>query len=419
MLTIAKEDENKEGIYKNSEYYSIPMGTNLDGIVLGSGYLPNVNVSHTYNLTLRYIDSDDIDQTTDMYAKFYARVNVRGSDIATITFDLDGGTLNNFFINEQSKSRIAKNTSVYIPVPVKDDYAFEGWEIISGEGTIKKNNLNVKSENITIKALWMTSTPFEFDYTGGEQQFIAQYSGYYKLEIWGAQGGSYSSSYYGGYGGYSIGTANLTKGEILYINVGGQGYSNSSNSGPITTAILGGYNGGGTVYPESCCNGHFPSSGGGATHIATLSGLLSKLENEKNSILIVSGGGGGAFGHSNVTLSYIGGNGGGIEGMIGGGQVYDLGGTQDVGYAFGLGGQDYDKSRSAGGGGYYGGKHTGGGSGYIGNILLTDKYMYCYNCTTSDVESTKTYSTTCVEETPTENCAKIGNGYARITYLHN
>ena len=36
-----------------------------------------------------------------------------------------------------------------------------------------------------------------------------------------------------------------------------------------------------------------------------------------------------------------------------------------------------------------------------------------------DVESTKTFTTTCAEETPTENCAKIGNGYARITYLHS
>ena len=58
-----------------------------------------------------------------------------------------------------------------------------------------------------------------------------------------------------------------------------------------------------------------------------------------------------------------------------------------------------------------------GGSGYIGNSLLTDKTMYCYNCTESSEESTKTVSTTCAEETPTENCAKKGNGYARITYI--
>ena len=77
---------------------------------------------------------------------------------------------------------------------------------------------------------------------------------------------------------------------------------------------------------------------------------------------------------------------------------------------------------SGGGAGFYGGAgaygiNGAGGSGYIGNTLLTDKTMYCYNCTESNEESTKTVSTTCAEETPTENCAKKGNGYARITYI--
>jgi len=45
--------------------------------------------------------------------------------------------------------------------------------------------------------------------------------------------------------------------------------------------------------------------------------------------------------------------------------------------------------------------------------------MACFNCKTSNEESTKTISVTCASETPTEDCAKIGNGYARITYLGN
>lgn len=45
--------------------------------------------------------------------------------------------------------------------------------------------------------------------------------------------------------------------------------------------------------------------------------------------------------------------------------------------------------------------------------------MYCYNCQESNEENTKTISTTCSEETPTENCAKKGNGYARITLVSN
>ena len=81
---------------------------------------------------------------------------------------------------------------------------------------------------------------------------------------------------------------------------------------------------------------------------------------------------------------------------------------------------------AGGGGGFYGGMSqtenydtsTGaGGSGYIGNSLLTEKSMYCYNCQESSEESTKTISTTCTNATPTSACAKSGNGYARITLI--
>lgn len=76
-----------------------------------------------------------------------------------------------------------------------------------------------------------------------------------------------------------------------------------------------------------------------------------------------------------------------------------------------------------GGNGFYGGGASdfsyggGGGSGYIGNTSLSNKAMYCYNCTESSEENTKTISTICEEETPTDKCAKKGNGYARITYI--
>jgi len=83
---------------------------------------------------------------------------------------------------------------------------------------------------------------------------------------------------------------------------------------------------------------------------------------------------------------------------------------------------NYGAGGSGGGGGLYGGicgffNGSGGGSGYIASSSLTNKSMYCYSCTESNEESTKTISTTCAEETPTENCAKISNGYAKITWL--
>jgi len=148
--------------------------------------------------------------------------------------------------------------------------------------------------------------------------------------------------------------------------------------------------------------------------------------------LIVSGGGGG--GQSVYRLP---GNGGGFSGTVGTGDDLSwvgLAGNQTSGYLFGQG-QSADMSLyvsnsniSGAGGGWYGGYTpsivstqifcgSGGGSGYIGNSLLTNKVMYCYNCTESSDESTKTISTTNVSETPISNYAKIGNGYARITLI--
>ena len=72
-------------------------------------------------------------------------------------------------------------------------------------------------------------------------------------------------------------------------------------------------------------------------------------------------------------------------------------------------------SWKSGGGGCTDNGTGGGGSSYIGNPSLTDKAMYCYNCEESTEVSTKTISTTCTSATPTINCAKPGNGYARIT----
>lgn len=254
-----------------------------------------------------------------------------------------------------------------------------------------------------------------YDYTGEEQTFIATTPGYYKIETWGAEGGSISSK--GGAGAYSSGYISLNKGDKLYVNVGG-----------TTEDDTGGYNGGGSI-----TNNKY--GGGGATHIAKITGLLSSLENDKDDLLIVAAGGGGEGGEGN---SYSGGAGGGISGNNGNGDDPGKGGTQSSGGAagklgsnagtFGKGssGDWHSESLGGGGGGYYGGSSGGGsynngsgggGSSYIGNSLLSDKAMYCYNCTESSETDTKTISTTCSEETPTENCAKKGNGYARITYI--
>ena len=301
-------------------------------------------------------------------------------------------------------------------------------------GKLISCKLKIKKISRTEKKVYNGPTEWMFDYTGGEQVFTSPITGSYKLEVWGAQGGSLSTTYYGGYGGYSSGKMNIKNSEKIYINIGGQGSDYS-----LDKLAHGGYNGGGyggvpnTTYSDR----QGGCGGGGATHIAITSGLLSSFENKKEGILIVAGGGGGG-----ASVDIMGSDGGGYKGNDGGYSslfptYHGTGGTQTIGGfdftinsnygTFGQGSGFSDNVKyggNGGGGGFYGGGGTnrghsggGGGSGYIGNSLLTEKTMYCYNCQESSEESTKTISTTCTSATPTANCAKQGNGYAKITLI--
>ena len=263
-------------------------------------------------------------------------------------------------------------------------------------------------------------TNAEYEYKGSEETFKVAIAGTYKIEIWGAQGGSvnYNSNVSeGGYGGYSVGYVDLNKGDILYINVGGTGSSNSLNSG---NTISGGYNGGGSNESSQYGVG---GSGGGATSIATKSGLLKTLSSDTSKIVMVAGGGGaGGVETGNSPRKSYGGSGGGYAAASGSTPSCPdspgAGGNQSTGNAFGAG-VNNESWYGAGGGGYYGGKYgcgSGGGSGYIGYSKLYNAAMYCYNCTISNLSSTKTVSTSCAEEDPTSKCAKKGNGYVKITY---
>jgi len=87
------------------------------------------------------------------------------------------------------------------------------------------------------------------------------------------------------------------------------------------------------------------SNGGGATHIAKVTGQLSSLSNNLSDILIVSGGGGG--GMLIGETEYTGADAGGISGNS------TNSADQTTGYAFGQG--ESSSNVSGGGGGLYGG----------------------------------------------------------------
>lgn len=249
-----------------------------------------------------------------------------------------------------------------------------------------------------------------FDYTGNIQTWTVPGTAIYKLEVWGGEGGGKN-----GQGGYSVGYKQLSGGTVLYIAVGGKGGDGSpfvigSGYNP------GGFNGGGSgkngIYdPEQFDTYQFGGGGGGATHIATVTGTLSDIGYQDfvvngKGFIVAGGGGGGTTVYSGSSPSYGGGTGGGTNGGANQGGTASGGGQTGGGSGvFGIGSNGSTDMRGGGGGGLFGGasgtasgsrSSGGGGSGYIGGVP-------------SFVKSGITYSPS------TTNGLRTGNGQAIIT----
>lgn len=113
-------------------------------------------------------------------------------------------------------------------------------------------------DSVSSKGWIPIGTEFCFQYTGSVQEWTVPSNGTYKLEVWGAEGGTNSgnSTAIAGKGGYSNGTVRLNKDVKIYIYVGGQGGA--------ATSTCGGFNGGG-IYSGSKTNITNASGGGGGS----------------------------------------------------------------------------------------------------------------------------------------------------------
>ena len=229
-------------------------------------------------------------------------------------------------------------------------------------------------------------------YTGSVQTFTAPHTTTYKLEVWGAQGGTNSNGgATGGKGGYSKGKINTKTN--FYICVGNAGGTATTYSGGSA-----GYNGGGkggNGYNNSNLGG---GGGGGATHIAITNdrGVLANYKDKPAEVLIVAGGGGGAAAGTGGADKHSGGPGGGNNGgnssTLNSAATISQGASQSTGYSFGKGQDGFSKTawyssgaegNGGGGGGWYGGYSYqgnglntnaggGGGSGYLNTSKITN-----------------------------------------------
>ena len=217
--------------------------------------------------------------------------------------------------------------------------------------TFNDDNLAFDGTNTNSQKSVAIGIEYTFD-EPKEYTFKAPEMGNYKIELWGAQGGSFSDEVQGGKGAYTSGIINLQKNTTIYIYVGQEGFLGDDSYT---------FNGGGTGFTARYSSG----SGGGATDIRLVKNSWDNFDSLKSRIMVAAGGGGSSWNYKN------GGAGGGLIGISG--EVDDrishtpaMGGTQISGGDFG----EY--------GNYYGSHPTSGmfGIGGIGSYGA-DRYEYC------------------------------------------
>lgn len=268
-----------------------------------------------------------------------------------VTFDANGGTLAGG-VTDAEKAVVGK-ASAAIPYSVnqtaatglygnRENFTYVLWNTkADGTGTNIEDYGKITGP-VTFYAIYYQS---DYYYTGYEQVFSVPVSGWYKVQLWGAEGGRDTHS--GGKGAYVSGELHVTAGTKLYVYVGAPGASNTHGSGA-------GYNGGGNSGADS---GGVSGSGGGATDIRITSGnwtagLTSRIA------VAAGGGGGGLYSAGGYGGALVGGSGG-----VGGGTQTSAGSRGGFGY----GGSSQVDGGGGGGGWYGGGASTGGTPGGSGN----------------------------------------------------
>ena len=379
---------------------------------------------------------------------------------------------------DEPTGTISANSSKKVTVIIKNKTNSTATITFGTQGGFSNKEL-VLAQGNSLEQISVCSVPtgytWNYGYTGSSQEFDVPCDGYYKVELWGAQGGI-AQRYNVGLGGYTSGNIELAKESKYYIYVGGAGAQLYNTS---ATGAGGGFNGGGDGV-NAHDTGNRASGGGGATDMRLTDGAWDNATGLNSRIMVAAGAGG--------TSNYA--NGGGAGGLIGirasadnGYPQYNGGGgTQisgviatDGGYGavsstFGSGSRG-SSIGGGGGGGYYGGAggvrsspqdgSGGGGSSYIsghtGCVAIAEgstsnpRAIKISGCTTgtTNQECSKHYSGLLFTNTKmidgaghtwtnvdngivsnslmpnpdggyyASGVGRSGNGYARITYLGN
>ena len=169
-----------------------------------------------------------------------------GKGHAKITYVEDGYTIT-FDANGGSVDPVTKNVPVddpqigSMPIPTNGNKKFLGWYMDDTLTTIVYATTPVY-DDMTLYAKWMDDNVVDFTNTKKTIGIRIPEMGTYKLEVWGAQGGSCCYGGTGGKGGYAGGNIILEEGTVVYVTVGSQG----TNACPSNTNGSEGYGGSGS-----------------------------------------------------------------------------------------------------------------------------------------------------------------------------
>lgn len=212
----------------------------------------------------------------------------------------------------------------------------------------------------------------------GRQSYSIGEAGIYRIEAYGARGGSGSAGRFsGGNGAYVGGNFSLSLGSVLNILIGGQGQSQSglaAGGGGLSIVTLLGTplviagGGGGAGQGASGRDAGIGSIGTPGTGMVSAPGPGSS--NGSGGGAIFGGGGGGGGGLNGSGMSAVGASGGsaynlGAEGGYGSGGRGGFSGGGGANITAGGGGAGYS---GGGGGGVFGG--GGGGGSFVSDLAI-------------------------------------------------
>ncbi len=301
----------------------------------------------------------------------------------------------------------------------------DGKKLISGtlyEANYYYDDTNSKYVYSSNTGITFTTAAKTFSYTGSYQTFTTDHAGAYKLEAWGAQGGSTNGGV-GGKGAYTSGIIDLSRSTSLYVYVGE--YYNGYKAADC-------FNGGGHGGYATSETGNYNANGGGATDFRLTSGTWNTTSSLASRIMVAAGGGGGS---TYVSKTINGGAGGALTGVSGtyqrgissdtntytpapgatqtaGGEIVVGNGVSGASGSFGCGGHATSFTSSwfyfsGGGGGYYGGA-TGGSiaSAVVGGASGGSSYISGYTgCVAITSASSITPKSGCSNGTSAISCS--------------